>query len=48
MASCVYLQVFVLWGCFLGLQLGKSRFARCSAPYFVLFAVQVWCEVMNM
>jgi hypothetical protein len=35
------LQVFVLWGCFLGLQLGKSRFPRCSAPYFTLFAVQV-------
>jgi hypothetical protein len=34
-------QVFVLWGCFLGLQLGKSRFRRCSAPYFSIFAVQV-------
>jgi hypothetical protein len=30
----------VLWGCFLGLQLGKSRFPRCSAPYFIIFAVQ--------
>jgi hypothetical protein len=34
-------QVFVLWVCFLGLQLGKSRFPRCSAPYFSIFAVQV-------
>lgn len=31
----------MLWGAFLGLQLGKSRFPRCSAPYFVLFALQV-------
>lgn len=31
----------MLWGCFLGLQLGKSRFPRCSAPYFAIFAVQV-------
>jgi len=38
---CVVVQVFVLWGAFLGLQLGKSRFPRCSAPYFVLFALQV-------
>ena len=42
-----HLQVFVLWGCFLGLQLGKSRFPRCSAPYFVIFAVQVLAALLT-
>ena len=30
----------MLWACFLGLQLGKSRFPRCTAPYFSIFVVQ--------
>lgn len=31
----------VLWGGFLGLQLGKGRLQRCSGPYYALFACQV-------
>jgi len=40
------LEVLVLWGGFLGLQLGKGRLQRCSAPYYGIFACQVVLAVV--
>ena len=34
-------QMAAIWGGFLGLQIGKTRFPRCSGAYGGLFAVQI-------
>ena len=34
-------EVLALWGVYLALQLVKSRYNRCAAPYFGIFASQV-------
>lgn len=39
------IEVVLLWACFLGLQLGKGRFERCSVLYFVLFGCQALLSV---
>jgi len=34
-------EVLALWGVYLALQLVKSRYNRCAAPYFGIFSCQV-------
>jgi hypothetical protein len=37
--------MLAIWGGFLGLQIGKTRFPRCSGAYGGLFAVQIVLSV---